>query len=234
MTHHPPMTEDSPAARDDIGTRIRALRKARGMTMVQLAGLVDVSQSAVSQWESGRECPARDNLLRLARALGTNTGLLLGEPRLPPAEVALHGDVAGPVTMPVDVPVHGIAVGGAQGDFSFNGQVVDHVRRPPGVMHLRNLYALWVTGESMAPWNRSGDLIYVSPARPAALGDHVVVELHGEAGHEPGAAMVKLLVGRSATQLRLRQYNPDLEFRVPLSRVRSVHKVLSLRDLLGV
>jgi len=216
------------------GLRIRAERKARGLTMVQLAGLVEVSQSAVSQWESGREHPSRDNLIRLSRVLGTGIGDLLGEASAPSPTVAVHAVAAGPATMPVDVPVYGTAVGGSQGDFSFNGQVVDHVRRPPGVMRLRNLYALWVTGDSMSPWNRSGDLIYVSPARPAAPGDHVVVELHGTDEHEPGAAMVKLLVARTATQLRLRQYNPDKEFQVPLSRVRSVHRVLSLRDLLGV
>jgi len=41
----------------NLAARIREGRKARGLTMVQLAGLVEVSQSAVSQWESGRECP---------------------------------------------------------------------------------------------------------------------------------------------------------------------------------
>jgi len=166
--------------------------------------------------------------------LGTGVGDLLGEAGPPPQAVARPAGTVGPATMPVDVPVYGTAVGGSQGDFSFNGQVVDHVRRPPGVMRLRNLYALWVTGDSMSPWNRSGDLIYVSPARPAAPGDHVVVELHGACDHEPGAAMVKLLVGRTATLLKLRQYNPYKEFHVPLARVRSVHRVLSLRDLLGV
>ena len=67
-------------ARDEtLGTRLRGLRKARGLTMVQLAGLVEVSQSAVSQWESGREQPARENVVRLARALGTSVGALLGD-----------------------------------------------------------------------------------------------------------------------------------------------------------
>lgn len=212
---------------ETLGTRLRGLRKARGLTMVQIAGLVEVSQSAVSQWESGREQPARENIVRLARALGTSVGALLGD-----ADAPLP--VAAPVTMPVDVPVYGTAVGGSSGDFSFNGQVADYVRRPPGVLQLRNLYALWVTGDSMAPWNRCGDLIYVSPTRPATAGDHVVVDLLGETAHEAGPAMVKLLVGRTPTHLRLRQYNPDQEFQVPLARVRSVHRVLSLRDLLGV
>jgi phage repressor protein C with HTH and peptisase S24 domain len=217
-----------------LGTRLRTLRKARGLTMVQLAGLVEVTQSAVSQWESGREHPGRGNLVRLARALGTSIGALMGEEAAARGEVAAPFPVAAPVTMPVDVPVYGTAVGGAGGDFSFNGQVADYVRRPPGVLQLRNLYALWVTGDSMAPWNRCGDLIYVSPTRPATAGDHVVVDLHGTDAQEPGSAMVKLLVARTPTQLRLRQYNPALEFDVPLSRVRSVHRVLSLRDLLGV
>jgi phage repressor protein C with HTH and peptisase S24 domain len=85
----------------------------------------------------------------------------------------------------------------------------------------------------MSPWNKNGDLIYVTPARPAQPGDHVVIELAGAAENEPGMAMVKLLTGRTATQLKLKQYNPEREFSLALSKVKAVHKVLSLRDLLG-
>lgn len=222
------------ASASALGPRIRAWRKRRGLTMVQLAQKISVSQSAVSQWETGREAPARENLVRLASALELSVAALLGEREPVASTLAPSVETAGLAPMPVDVPVYGTAVGGAGGDFRFNGQVVDHVRRPPGVTRLRNMYALWVTGDSMVPWNGSGDLIFVSPARPAAPGDHVVVELFGACDGEPGTAMVKRLVARTATQLRLRQYNPEQTFCVPLAQVKAVHRVLSLRDLLGV
>lgn len=228
------ITQEKDRGPTGFGERIRSLRKLRGLKMVELAGLVQVSQSAVSQWETGREFPGRENLKRLASALNTNVATLLAEGDAALANVVPEDSIASPTAMPIDVPVYGTAVGGSDGDFSFNGQIVDYVRRPPGVVRLRSVYALWVTGDSMAPWNRSGDLIFVSPAQPATPGDHVVVELHGSHEHDPGVAMVKLFQARTATQLRLRQYNPDSEFSLPLAHIKSVHKVLSLRDLLGV
>ena len=45
--------------------------------------------------------------------------------------------------------------------------------------------------------------------------------------------MVKLLVGKTPTQLKLRQYNPHRDFNLPLTKIKTVHKVLSLRELMG-
>lgn len=223
-------TPPAPAA--VAGLRIREMRLSRGLTMAELAARIGVSQPAISQWESGREKPGRDSLQKLASAFDVSLDELCGAPTASPS--LRQEPVTSVNAMSVDVPVFGTAVGGEQGDFSFNGEVTDYVRRPQGVARLRSLYALWVTGDSMAPWNCSGDLIYVTPARPPAPGDHVVVELVGAAAHEPGTAMVKLLTARTATHLKLKQYNPEREFSLPLSRVKCVHKVLSLRELLGV
>ena len=85
----------------------------------------------------------------------------------------------------------------------------------------------------MSPWNKNGDLIYVTPARPPATGDYVVIQLHDLADGEPGAAMVKLMLGKTPTQLKLAQHNPAREFTLPLAKVKAIHKVLSSRELLG-
>jgi len=85
----------------------------------------------------------------------------------------------------------------------------------------------------MSPWNKNGDLIYVSPAKPPAAGDYVVIQLDDADDGDPGTAMVKLLVGKTPTQLKLAQHNPQREFNLPLAKIKSIHKVLSLRELLG-
>lgn len=54
-------------------------------------------------------------------------------------------------SMPIDVPVMGTAVGGSAGDFQLNGQVVDYVRRPPGISGNRGAYCIYMTGTSMEP-----------------------------------------------------------------------------------
>ena len=212
-----------------LGLRLRELRLERGMTMAALAERIGVTQPAISQWESGRERPGRETLQRLAGALGVTAEALALRAGAQSATATLS-----PLQLPADVPVLGTAVGGDSGDFSFNGMVVDYVRRPQGVAQMRNIYALWVTGDSMAPWNRRGDLIYVTPTRPPVPGDHVVVELAGVHAHEAGTAMVKLLAGQTPTQYRLRQYNPERDFTIARMRVKAIHKVLSLRELMGI
>lgn len=61
---------DQLAAR--IGSRIRALRQARGLTLVQLAATADLSHPFLSQLERGRARPSMTSLEKIARALGTS------------------------------------------------------------------------------------------------------------------------------------------------------------------
>ena len=60
-----------------VGTRIRDLRQARGLTQDQLAALCDVSRSAVAQWETDRAGQLRGNIHRIATALQTSITFLL-------------------------------------------------------------------------------------------------------------------------------------------------------------
>jgi phage repressor protein C with HTH and peptisase S24 domain len=223
--------EPSPADKRR-GQRLRERRKALGLDVSELAQAIGVSQPAVSQWEIGVTAPSRKKVGKLAQILRVPVSWLLTDED---AQQAANQPAA-PTTiaaLPIDVPVLGVAVGGNDGDFRLNGQVVDYVRRPPGIASLKNVYGLWLVGDSMSPWNKDGDLIYVSPARPPVMGDHVVVQLQDTADGEPGLAMVKLLIGKTPTQLKLGQYNPTREFNLALTKVKSVHKVLSLRELLG-
>jgi transcriptional regulator with XRE-family HTH domain len=65
------------AGAERIGARIRATRRARGLTLVQLAGLSDLSHSFLSQLERGHARPSMGSLERVARALGTSQVELL-------------------------------------------------------------------------------------------------------------------------------------------------------------
>jgi transcriptional regulator with XRE-family HTH domain len=55
-----------------IGGRIRALRLARGFTLVQLAALAELSHPFLSQLERGRARPSMVSLEKIARALGSS------------------------------------------------------------------------------------------------------------------------------------------------------------------
>ena len=52
-----------------LGSRIKALRRQRGLSQEQLASKADITAQYVSNIERGRENPTLDLLLRLAAAL---------------------------------------------------------------------------------------------------------------------------------------------------------------------
>lgn len=60
-----------------IGRRIREVRQARGWTQDQLAAAVDVSRSAVAQWETGRAGQVTGNMTRIAAALDVGVEFLM-------------------------------------------------------------------------------------------------------------------------------------------------------------
>lgn len=71
----------------EFGQRLSALRQARGLTQVQLAATLRVSQRAISRLETVAEYPTVPLLVALCEALQTSADELLG--RKPPPKAAL-------------------------------------------------------------------------------------------------------------------------------------------------
>lgn len=66
---------------DSIGERLKHLRKSRGLTLRQLAGLAHVPQSTLSSVETGARAGGKltlDTGKRLARALGISLDVIAG------------------------------------------------------------------------------------------------------------------------------------------------------------
>jgi transcriptional regulator with XRE-family HTH domain len=78
-----------PDSEATVGARIRALRRARGLTQDELAAACDVSRSAVAQWETDRAGQVRGNISRIADALDSSVEYIL-QGNLPGA--SLTGD----------------------------------------------------------------------------------------------------------------------------------------------
>lgn len=67
-----------------VGTHIRRLRGARGLTQEELAERLFVTRQAVSAWETGKALPDVETLRRIAEALDAEvTELIYGAPRPP-------------------------------------------------------------------------------------------------------------------------------------------------------
>ena len=71
----PPALESS---QQEIGGRIAGLRRALGITQKQLAEIVGVTRTVITDYERGRVRIYDEMIARLARALGTSSDELLG------------------------------------------------------------------------------------------------------------------------------------------------------------
>lgn len=58
--------------------QIKSIRLKRKMTQAELARRLQIDQTAVSQWESGKSMPTADKLPELARILGCTIDDLFG------------------------------------------------------------------------------------------------------------------------------------------------------------
>jgi SOS-response transcriptional repressor LexA len=215
---------------------MRTRRKELKLTHVEIAKATSVTESAVSQWESGYTAPANEQLPKLADVLETSVGYILtGVNDLRQSSDRPAPDVSAVRDAPRDVPVFGTVPGGPEGYFIMNSdEITEFLPRPAGIASLKEVYGLYIVGDSMRGYGSSeGDLIYVSPTRPPVAGGLVVVQLHDTDTGETTSAMVKQYVSRTPTTLRLAQFNPAKEITVPMNRVKSVHRVLTLRELMG-
>ena len=103
------------------------------------------------------------------------------------------------------IPLIGMAQAGAQGFFGDAGYPAgggwDEVSLPD--ISDANAYALEISGDSMEPVFRDGDMIVVSPEASIRRGDRVVVRTHR------GEVMAKLLARRSARRIELCSFNAE-------------------------
>jgi len=75
-------TEDGVLTRDflqQVGSRIRARRTSRSLTVQQLADMSDVSRRLLTQIEHGQANPSLVAVTRIARSLGTDFTELVGD-----------------------------------------------------------------------------------------------------------------------------------------------------------
>lgn len=140
----------------------------------------------------------------------------------PNAVVIPLRQVSAPVAM---LPVLGEAVGGSDGEYLFNGQILDHVPCIPSLMNVPNAYAVFVDGESMVPRYYPREIAYVHPSKPVRYGDHAVVQVLPRSEGDPPRGFIKKYVGRKGGKLILEQYNPPSELKFDLEDVVSVHYI---------
>ncbi|MBQ9023801.1 MAG: helix-turn-helix transcriptional regulator [Bacilli bacterium] len=61
-----------------LGSRIKSLRKSKGLTQSQLANLINVTKVSICCYEKGNRTPNLDTFMDLVNVLDTTPNYLLG------------------------------------------------------------------------------------------------------------------------------------------------------------
>jgi phage repressor protein C with HTH and peptisase S24 domain len=166
--------------------------------------------------------PSTESIDKALRATGTSLRDFLNLVEDQPVNAA---DISSRFKMPPirNVPLLGFAQAGVGGFFDDGGfpagQGWDEVQFPASDHD--NIYALEVSGNSMEPLYRDGDVIIVQPGASIRKKDRVVVKtLEGE-------VMAKELARKTATIVELVSINPDHDDRViPLKEIEWIARIV--------
>ncbi|EST59195.1 hypothetical protein K151_2025 [Proteus hauseri ZMd44] len=150
-----------------IGTRIRELRKKKGLTILQLATAINSDVGNISRLERNIQGYTENTLVKIAEALGVSVADLFTENAPEPDEIKFIGKV--PSGM---VQVRGEAFLGVDG-------AVDMIEAHNGWLKIYSddvdAYGLKVKGDSMWPRIQSGEYVVVEPNTAVRSGDEVFV-----------------------------------------------------------
>ena len=148
--------------------RFRELRLRAGYrSQADLAKILFVNQTAVSQWERGVTTPSPQLLVKLANLYGVTTDYLLGKDTNAPAStggkwIPVLGDVA------AGIPIEAVE------------DIVDYEEIDAALAATGDFFGLRIKGSSMEPRIREGDVVIVRKQDDADTGDTAVVMVNGD------------------------------------------------------
>jgi phage repressor protein C with HTH and peptisase S24 domain len=212
---------------DRIWAAIDALAEQNRISVSRLArdaGLDPTSfnKSKRATGEGRLRWPSTESIAKALGATGTSLADFMALVEEKPLSVA---EIASRFKMPSarNVPLLGFAQAGVGGFFDDGGfpagQGWDEVQFPASDHD--NIYALEVSGNSMEPLYRDGDIIIVQPGASIRKKDRVVVKtLEGE-------VMAKELARKTATLVELVSINPDHDdLVIPLKDIEWIARIV--------
>ena len=212
----------------EIGHLVRSMREAKGLSQAQLGQVIGVKQQSIDAVERG-ETRRSKFLPEIARELGIppgDVGLPADQPILDYGTVLERPFVA---EGRPDFKVYASAEGGP-GEIIRSSEPVDFIYRPTHLIHVRDAYGLLVTGSSMAPEYKNGEMAIVEPSL-AIVPDEVYIfyaEKDGEA-----RATIKHLRRTTADRWLVKQHNPPEgmpeDFSLSRREWGTVHRVTGKR-----
>lgn len=122
------------------------------------------------------------------------------------------------------LPVRGRAEGGQDGNFVIEEQPIDWTFRPADLQGVNDAFAVFVSGDSMVPKYKNGDLVYVHPNRSITKKRYVLVETAEHKG------FIKQFISWQEDALIVQQFNPEQEISIPREQVLRLMLVIGSLD----
>jgi phage repressor protein C with HTH and peptisase S24 domain len=209
-----------------VGKRIEQAMVSAGKKPVDIARLLGITDSAVSQWFTKDTGPKSARLNDLASFLNTSVDYLLtgdDRPTLPVQHVLNESVQRGRP----DIPVWASAEAGADGAIILVPDPIDWTHRSERLAGVKNPFAFYIVGDSMENALYHGDQVVINPALQPRIGrEHVFIHDKGDGQY---MALVKLLVRASSTMWHVRQTNPAKNLELPKSQWTKAYVIAEIR-----
>jgi phage repressor protein C with HTH and peptisase S24 domain len=207
-----------------FGQRLKAAMKAADVKNVEIARVLGITASSVSQWISGDTVPRDDKIVKLAELLKVKPEELAGRPiRKALAAMPLNA-VAVAAQSTRDLPVYAAAEGGS-GAMIISQSAIEYTYRSE-TSRGPECFAVHVIGDSMEPAFFQGEQVVVDPRRVPAAGDDCI--FINDADPE-WRAIVKRLLRASPDKWRVRQYNPTKDYELSRTEWTRALKIIEKR-----
>lgn len=191
--------------------RIKQLCAEADITISQLARRIDMQPHALRRYTRHEAEPKLRLAKRIAKELGVNVENVLG----------MATPAASPLTS--TIPLYSAAEGGVGVEITNVSAPVDEIEAPSFLNSVSDGYAVYITGSSMEPRFRPGEIAFVHPHKPVRAGDDVIVQFEKDGECH---AIIKQFVKFTDDVIVLEQHNPQQEITYQKSKVSALHTVV--------
>lgn len=222
-----------------LGKEIAGARKRLRLSQADFAEKLGVSRNAVHLWETNRSEPTRKNrrvILQLLpgrrnKALAQMLGMDVEEmvPMPKSAAKIVRSDIV-PTVADV-VPLFRTVADGSAGMpwvFRVTGEVVDMVNAPYQLRNRKDLRALEVPTDHMAPRYFKSEMIWISQARMVSEGDWAVIYRHHQDGKQADSEYATLgrVIALTPNHVEIEQYKPARTFKIARKDISAVWRIV--------
>lgn len=167
--------------KDEISKRVRQAIAECDLSMSEIARRLGISPQSVRAWKIGKAIPSIDRLGALANATGKSLSWLQGN--------AQEADINATAEDVVSIPMYDVSASAGPGIEAFTGdQVVRRIdvtvqwlKTNVNCSSIANLTLITVSGDSMEPTLRDGDVIFVDTGVNIFRSDSIyVARINGE------------------------------------------------------